>query len=188
MKCVLLTRSDLTLSFHPGQIWGNLISYLVLSPASNGTSSNQSAYDKCGADFSEQEYQGVEETNRIDRRTVSDRLSSPRLPSTSGGYSLRHLHRLVFLFHPPGHPAPRSTTNLDTRSTIGHSHRSRSRSSKVSIFLLESLSVMLRSSVKLLVSTVMHWRHLNQLLLIPLTIWSGLEQSFIWTQFTKVRG
>jgi hypothetical protein len=29
-------------------------------------------------------------------------------------------------------------------------------------------------------------QNLNQLLLIPLTIWSGLEQSFLGAQFTKV--
>jgi hypothetical protein len=45
---------------------------------------------------------------------------------------------------------------------------------------------MFRHSVTLLISTVKHMRHLNQLLLIPLTIWSGLEQSFLGAQFTKV--
>ncbi|CAF5219291.1 unnamed protein product, partial [Rotaria magnacalcarata] len=39
--------------------------------------------------------------------------------------------------------------------------------------------------MKLLVSTVKHLRHINQLLLIPITVWSGLEQSFLWTQFSK---
>jgi len=29
-------------------------------------------------------------------------------------------------------------------------------------------------------------KDINQLLLIPLTIWSGLEQSFLGAQFTKV--
>jgi hypothetical protein len=46
---------------------------------------------------------------------------------------------------------------------------------------------MLRNSVKLLISTVKHMRDMNQLLLIPLTIWSGLEQSFLGAQFTKVK-
>jgi hypothetical protein len=45
---------------------------------------------------------------------------------------------------------------------------------------------MLRRSITLLVSTVKHMRHMNQLFLIPLTIWSGLEQSFLGAQFTKV--
>ncbi len=46
---------------------------------------------------------------------------------------------------------------------------------------------MLRDSVKLLISTIKHMKSRNQLLLIPLTIWSGLEQSFLGAQFTKVK-
>ncbi len=67
---------------------------------------------------------------------------------------------------------------------------------EVTIFLLENLifyknnlekiSVMLSESVILLISTIKHMRKGNQLLLIPLTIWSGLEQSFLGAQFTKV--
>jgi len=45
---------------------------------------------------------------------------------------------------------------------------------------------MLRKSITLLISTVKHMRNINQLFLIPLTIWSGLEQSFLGAQFTKV--
>jgi len=45
---------------------------------------------------------------------------------------------------------------------------------------------MLCDSVKLLISTIKHMKDINQLLLIPLTIWSGLEQSFLGAQFTKV--
>jgi len=45
---------------------------------------------------------------------------------------------------------------------------------------------MLSKSVTLLISTVKHLRNANQLLLIPLTIYSGLEQSFLGAQFTKV--
>lgn len=57
-----------------GQVWGNLISFLVLKPVektSNETDSTVSTkYDKCGAQFSEQEYKGVEVVNQIDRKTV----------------------------------------------------------------------------------------------------------------------
>jgi hypothetical protein len=60
--------------FYVGGIWGNLISYLVLKPIeleTNGTTTNPvGKYDKCGADFSEQEYKGAEVVNRIDRKTV----------------------------------------------------------------------------------------------------------------------
>ncbi|CAF3997254.1 unnamed protein product [Rotaria sp. Silwood1] len=45
---------------------------------------------------------------------------------------------------------------------------------------------MLRNSVKLLISTIKHMRHINQLLLIPMTIWAGLELTFLFAQFTQV--
>jgi hypothetical protein len=51
----------------------------------------------------------------------------------------------------------------------------------------DKISVMLRHSVTLLISTIKHMRHTNQLSLIPLTIWSGLQQSFLGAQFTKVK-
>jgi hypothetical protein len=57
-----------------------MISYLVLTPENkapstiNGTKNNTlllfKTYDKCGADFSEQEYQSSAVVNKIDRRTV----------------------------------------------------------------------------------------------------------------------
>ncbi|XP_066987251.1 LOW QUALITY PROTEIN: protein unc-93 homolog A-like [Macrobrachium rosenbergii] len=40
------------------------------------------------------------------------------------------------------------------------------------------------SSLKLLVATFNHMRHPYQLLIIPLTIWSGIEQAFLSTDFT----
>ncbi len=60
--------------FSLGQIWGNLISYLVLKPKEievNGTITTLlKQYDKCGADFKEQEYKDVEIINQVDRKTV----------------------------------------------------------------------------------------------------------------------
>jgi hypothetical protein len=58
-----------------------MISYLILTPENkavstiNGTKNSTlllllKTYDKCGADFSEQEYQSSEAVNKIDRRTV----------------------------------------------------------------------------------------------------------------------
>ena len=68
-------------SYHyTGQIWGNMISYLVLTPESkafstmNETKNNtlliSKTYDQCGAGFIEQEYQNSAVVNKIDRRTV----------------------------------------------------------------------------------------------------------------------
>ena len=45
----------------------------------------------------------------------------------------------------------------------------------------------LKDEIKtLLFATFKHIRHLNQLLLIPLTIYSGLEQGFLGAEFNKV--
>ena len=73
--CELTTLADQSdVCIFVGQVWGNLISYLVLKPTeatANGTRAELSGkYNKCGADFSEQEYKGVAVTNQIDRKTV----------------------------------------------------------------------------------------------------------------------
>ncbi len=57
---------------------------------------------------------------------------------------------------------------------------------KFSLISIDQISVMLRNSVKLLISTIKHMRNINQLLLIPMTIWSGLELTFLFAQFTQV--
>ena len=58
-----------------GQIWGNLISFLILKPQEigvNGTITDEMRrYDKCGAEFSEQEYKGMEVINQVERKTVN---------------------------------------------------------------------------------------------------------------------
>lgn len=62
--------------FNLGQILGNLISYLVLKPKEigiNGTITNEMRkYDKCGVDFSEQEYKNIEVINQVERKTVEN--------------------------------------------------------------------------------------------------------------------
>lgn len=42
------------------------------------------------------------------------------------------------------------------------------------------------SPFQLLVNTLKHIKNKNQLLIIPLTLWSGFEQAFIGADFTKV--
>ena len=71
----IFIRIDMRIIYVLAQIWGNLISYLVLKPEEkpyvNGTISNMTKkYHKCGADFSEKEYQSAEVVNQIDRKTV----------------------------------------------------------------------------------------------------------------------
>ena len=42
------------------------------------------------------------------------------------------------------------------------------------------------TGVQLLVATFRHMRHRNQILVIPITIWSGIEQGFFNAAFTAV--
>ena len=42
------------------------------------------------------------------------------------------------------------------------------------------------SGVQLLVATFRHMKNKNQLLVIPITIWSGIEQGFFGADFTAV--
>ncbi|CAF2035479.1 unnamed protein product [Rotaria magnacalcarata] len=138
--------------FQSSQIWGNLISYLVLKPIEkehNDTLYEVEKYAKCGADFSEKEYKGAEVINQIDRKTV-DILCIVYICICACSI----LTVVVFL-------------NQRRKSTR------------------DKIPVMLRDSFKLLISTIKHMRNVNQLLLIPLTVWSGLEQSFLGAQFTK---
>ncbi|CAF3074035.1 unnamed protein product [Rotaria socialis] len=63
-KDVILNRSIgiFYMFYQSGQVWGNLISYLVLSPSeqinvNSRIFNNSWTYEECGADFNEQEYQ-----------------------------------------------------------------------------------------------------------------------------------
>jgi len=56
------------------------------------------------------------------------------------------------------------------------------------IFLnLGTIRASLKNSFRHLASTFQHLKHPYQILLIPFTLWSGLEQTYISAQFTKVK-
>jgi hypothetical protein len=42
------------------------------------------------------------------------------------------------------------------------------------------------SPISLLINTLKHIKEKDQLLIIPLTLWSGFEQAYIGADFTKV--
>lgn len=44
-----------------------------------------------------------------------------------------------------------------------------------------------RTPIQALVNTIKHLKNKNQLLIIPLTLWSGFEQAYIGADFTKVK-
>lgn len=50
----------------------------------------------------------------------------------------------------------------------------------------ETAAVEGKSEMQLLVATFKHMRHPYQLLIIPLTIWSGVEQGFFQSDYTAV--
>lgn len=43
-----------------------------------------------------------------------------------------------------------------------------------------------KSPINLLINTLRHLKNKKQLLIIPLTMWSGFEQAFISADFTRV--
>ncbi|CAF0939254.1 unnamed protein product [Adineta ricciae] len=139
--------------FQSSQIWGNLISFLVLKPIekdSNETLSSEiQRYNKCGVDFSEKEYKGAEVINQIDRTTIN---------------ILCIIYICICI------------CSILIVAIFLNQRRKTSR---------DKISAMLRDSVRLLISSIRQMKNINQLLLIPLTIWSGLEQSFLSAQFTK---
>ncbi|CAF4042969.1 unnamed protein product [Rotaria sordida] len=138
--------------FQSAQIWGNLISYLILKPMeikTNETRTNSiRKYDKCGADFSEQEYKRAKVINQIEPKTVN-------------------ILCIVYI-----------CICICSILIIIIFLNQRRKASK------DNISLMFRHSITLLISTIKHLRHAKQLFLIPLTIWSGLEQSFLSAQFT----
>ncbi|CAF1196815.1 unnamed protein product, partial [Didymodactylos carnosus] len=123
--------------YQSGQIWGNLISFLVLKPIElvneNATDiSSNSKYDKCGAEFSVHD-NDVEVVNQISRQTINILCTIYIVISACGIL-------LLVIF-------------LDQRRKSAR----------------DRMPVMLKQSVKLLVSTVTHLKQFNQILLIPLT-------------------
>ena len=44
-----------------------------------------------------------------------------------------------------------------------------------------------RTSCQLLLATPKQWGNVHQILLIPITVYCGMQQGFFWQDFTKVR-
>ena len=122
---VFFAKSSFVLNL--GQVWGNLISYLVLKPIeieqNNSSTTLTSKYEKCGASFSELEYKGVEVINQIDRKTVNSIDvtmenywgKKTRFSFEIGRYSLHHLHLHLCLFDSNRCSFSQSTTKSSSR-------------------------------------------------------------------------
>jgi hypothetical protein len=51
---------------------------------------------------------------------------------------------------------------------------------------LETMKQLLNKSLEVLLS-LKEWKHIDQFFLIPITIWSTIENAFLTVQFTRVR-
>ncbi|CAF1117677.1 unnamed protein product [Adineta steineri] len=155
--------------FQTSQIWGNLISYLVLQPTSKSTVKNEVSTGsvvqrifiknvtnltrkdyQCGAGFTEKEFHS-------DRSAPVSKNLAFTLCYIYIGLAIASIILIALL--------------LDQR---------RSKTDSKS-----SIKAQLKNSLHHVASTFKHLRHLNQILLIPFTLWSGLEQTYIGAQFTK---
>ncbi|CAF1414159.1 unnamed protein product [Adineta ricciae] len=137
------------------QIWGNLLSFLILSPEDDSNTnetiweSNFSIYGKCGADFSEREYNDTLSIHSIERKTFNTLCIIY--------ICICACSILLTLFF------------LDRRDVKSQ----------------EKLSVIIRKSTKLFISTIKQIGNRIQIFLIPITILIGLEQAFISAMFSK---
>ncbi|CAF0768384.1 unnamed protein product [Adineta ricciae] len=158
--------------FQTSQIWGNLISYLVLQPTTKPSVQNEEANNdavqrsvpnnwtnitnltengyQCGAEFLEKEFHGAESTP-VPRKLVFT------LCYIYIGLAVASILLVAFL--------------LDQRRTKTDSKG--------------GVKASLKNSVRHMASTFKHLKHVNQILLIPFTLWSGFEQTYIVAQFTK---
>ena len=53
-------------------------------------------------------------------------------------------------------------------------------------FPIEPVRESLKKSIDVVVS-FFHWKHLEQLFLIPMTMWTTIETAFLTAQFTRVK-
>lgn len=133
--------------FQSGQIWGNLISYYVLSPG--GVAPNQTKGEFCGSEF-------CPSSHVITNNTNLERPSDSKVTLLCAVYTGCALMASVFIF-----------LFLDPLERRSNEEKGQ------------------RAPWKLLLESFRHMRHKYQMLIIPLTIFSGLEQAFIIGDFTQ---
>ncbi|XP_073258280.1 protein unc-93 homolog A-like [Porites lutea] len=134
------------LIFQSGQIWGNLISSLVLQQGMEDTF-RDNAGDVCGANFCKH---------------------PPALSNTTGEYNRSLVIKLLSIYVGIGVFAVLFVIVLLDRLTGDLDRRKEQ-----------------ESSISLLIATIKHLRDRRMLLVLPLTIFSGLEQAFTFGDFTS---
>ncbi|CAM1308396.1 unc-93 (predicted), partial [Pycnogonum litorale] len=144
--------------FQSGQIWGNLISAYVLRPDRDvqDVENDPDILDLCGVNFCNEQSAG-NKTN-----TNLDRPSDPKVYTLCAIYLACALLAALFIF-----------VVLDQLKRSGQEEEEGVRSGNA------------KPSLKLLVATFKHLRKPQQILIIPLTMYSGVEQAFIASDFTR---
>ncbi|XP_019878966.1 UNC93-like protein isoform X2 [Aethina tumida] len=138
------------LAWQTAELWGNLISSLVLSnPHGSGSSSNSTDYDLCGANFCVTEADGSRPADR-------------EIYEISTIYLTCIIVAVVLI-----------AIMVDPLSRYGEKQRRNSTSQPE------------LTGVQLLAATFTQLRKPYQQLLIPITIWIGMEQAFIGADFTQ---
>ncbi|KAI9554119.1 hypothetical protein GHT06_019391 [Daphnia sinensis] len=145
--------------FQTSQIWGNLISSLVLSmDKANETIVGEQLLEYCGANFCNSRNL----TNITGDGSVASPLERPdedKIQMLTGillGFALLASLIMALL--------------VDPLSRFGEEARQGSSTGK--------------TGVELLLATFQHMKNPYQLLIIPLTLWSGFEQAFLTADFT----
>jgi len=133
------------LIFQSGQIWGNLISSLVLQQGVNDTF-RENADEVCGARFCSDPPKLTNATDEYDHKLVIRLLS---IYVATGVFAVLLIIALL----------DRLTGSLDRRKEQ-------------------------ESGLSLLIATVKHLTDVRMLLVLPLTLFSGLEQAFTFGDFT----
>lgn len=134
------------LIFQSGQIWGNLISSLVLQQGMEDTF-RDNAGDVCGANFCKH---------------------PPALSNTTGEYNRSLVINLLSIYVGIGVFAVIFVIVLLDRLTGDLDRRKEQ-----------------ESSISLLIATIKHLKDKRMLLVLPLTMFSGLEQAFTFGDFTS---
>ncbi|XP_037069148.1 UNC93-like protein [Pollicipes pollicipes] len=142
------------LFFQTGQIWGNLISFLVLTPEEQVTvSPSDESLAICGIAYCPGSEEAFNNTNL-------QRPPKHQINTLVGVYLALGVAASVLL-----------AVLVDSLGKYGENDRDTSASGT--------------RPLTLLLATMMHMKKPYQLLIIPLTMWSGFEQAFLMADFTK---
>ncbi|KAK8737945.1 hypothetical protein OTU49_004314 [Cherax quadricarinatus] len=158
-KEVIITRffGIFFLFFQSTQVWGNLISSSVLSVGVVDTYKTPEELEKCGFNFCPWDTSDSNSTNSSS--STDDDIPRWQIYTMASIYLVFSLLSsvIVVIFVDP---LSRFVGNETYDATAD------------------------KTGVQLLVATFNHMRHPYQLLIIPLTIWSGVEQAFLGADYT----